>query len=160
MVEAGLTTSVRPTLPQTAPAPAAQSGWVTIPVPFEMQVLEGGRQVGTTATSRLPLAPGRHTLDIVSEPLAFRTSVSVDVVAGRETRVPVTLPNGTAAINAIPWAEVWIDGQKAGETPIGSMALTLGPHELVFRHPEFPERRHVVSITAGAPTRVSVEMKP
>jgi hypothetical protein len=160
VVQAGLTTSVRPKLVEPAPTPAAQGGWVTIAVPFEMQVLEGNRQLGTTAARRLPLAPGRHTLNLVSGPLAFRTLVSVDVVAGKETRVPVQLPNGSVAINAIPWAEVWIDGQKAGETPIGSMALTLGPHELVFRHPDFPERRHVVSVTAGAPTRVSVEMKP
>jgi hypothetical protein len=160
MVQAGLTTSVRPTLVETATAPPAEGGSVTIAVPFEMQVLERGRQLGTTATRRLPLAPGRHTLDIVSGPLSFRTSLTVDVVAGKETRVPVQLPDGSVAINAIPWAEVWIDGKKAGETPIGSMSLPLGPHELVFRHPDFPERRHAVSVTAGAPTRVSVEMKP
>ena len=158
VVQAGLTTSVRPTVGETAPTPVAQRGWVTIAVPFEMQVLEGGRQLGTTA-GRLPLAPGRHMLELASEPLKFRKSIAVDVVAGKETSVPVQLPNGSVAINAIPWAEVWIDGQKAGETPIGSMALPLGPHELVFRHPDFPERRHAVSVTAGAPTRVSVEMK-
>ena len=50
MVQAGLTTSVRPTVGETAPTPVAQRGWVTIAVPFEMQVLEGGRQLGTTAT--------------------------------------------------------------------------------------------------------------
>jgi hypothetical protein len=72
----------------------------------------------------------------------------------------VQLPKGSAAINATPWAEVWIDGEKAGETPIGTIALTLGPHELVFRHPDYPERHHAVSVTAGALTRVSVEMKP
>jgi hypothetical protein len=160
MVQAGLTTSVRPTLVETATAPPPEGGSVTFAVPFEMQVLEQGRQLGTTATRRLPLAPGRHTLDIVSGPLAFRTSLTVDVVAGKETRVPVPLPDGSVAINAIPWAEVWIDGKKAGETPIGSMSLPLGPHELVFRHPDFPERRHAVSVTAGGPTRVSVEMKP
>ena len=160
MVQAGLTTSVRPTLVEPATAPPPEGGSVTFAVPFEMQVLERGRQLGTTATRRLPLAPGRHTLEIVSGPLAFRTSLTVDVVAGKETRVPVQLPNGSVAINAIPWAEVWIDGKKAGETPIGSMSLPLGPHELVFRHPDFPERRHAVSVTAGGPTRVSVEMKP
>jgi hypothetical protein len=160
MVQAGLTTSVRPTLVEPATAPPPEGGSVTFAVPFEMQVLERGRQLGTTATRRLPLAPGRHTLDIVSGPLAFRTSLTVDVVAGKETRVPVPLPDGSVAINAIPWAEVWIDGKKAGETPIGSMSLPLGPHELVFRHPDFPERRHAVSVTAGGPTRVSVEMKP
>jgi hypothetical protein len=155
-VQAGLTTSVRPT--STPPSPV-ETGWVTIEVPFEMQVLEAGRRIGTTSTPKLPLAPGRHRLEIVSEALAFRTTTAVDVVSGKETRVPVQLPKGSVAINALPWAEVWIDGQKAGETPIGSIALTLGPHELVFKHPDYPDRHHAVSVTAGEPTRVSVEMK-
>ena len=95
----------------------------------------------------------------MSEALNFRTRAAVDVVPGQELRVPVTLPRGSVAINATPWAEVWIDGAKAGETPIGNVALTIGPHELVFKHPDYPERRHAVSVTAGAPTRVSVEMQ-
>ena len=156
-VQAGLTTSVRPT---STEAPPAEGGWVSIDVPFEMQVLEGGRLVGTTTTPRLPLPPGRHRLEIVSEPLAFRTTITVEVQAGKQARLTVPLPEGAVAINATPWAEVWIDGRKVGETPIGNIALTLGPHELVFRHPDYPERRHAVSVAAGAPTRVSVEMKP
>jgi hypothetical protein len=159
VVQAGLTTSVRPSTAATPPAPASAQGWVTFRVPFEMQVLENGRALGTTATPRLALPPGRHQLQIVSEALAFRTTAAVDVVAGQEVRVPLQLPKGSVAINATPWAEVWIDGQKAGETPIGSIALTLGPHELIFKHPDYPDYRHAVSVTAGAPTRVSVEMK-
>ena len=141
-----------------APAPVPEQGWVTVVVPFEMQVLADGQAIGTTSTHRLPLAPGRHRLEIVSETLAFRTSETVDIVAGREARVAVQLPKAAVAINAIPWAEVWIDGQKAGETPIGRIDLTVGPHEIVFKHPEFPEQRHAVSVTAGELTRVSVEM--
>jgi PEGA domain len=71
----------------------------------------------------------------------------------------VELPQATVAINATPWAEVWIDGQKAGETPIGRIDLTVGPHEILFKHPEFPEQRHAISVTAGELTRVSVEMR-
>jgi hypothetical protein len=156
-VQAGLTTSVRPARTDAAPA---DRGWVTVDVPFEMQILEAGRVIGTTSTPRLPLPQGTHRLQIVSEALAFRTTATVEIVADKEIRVPVHLPTGSVAINATPWAEVWIDGQRAGETPIGSIALTVGPHELVFRHPDYPERHHAVSVTAGAPTRISVEMKP
>jgi hypothetical protein len=158
-VEAGLTTSVRPTIPSAAPGHAGSQGWVTIAVPFEMRVLEAGRALGTTSTPRLPLAPGRHELEVVSETLGFKTVLAVDVVAGKEARVAVRLPTAQVAINATPWAEVWIDGEKAGETPIGGVALALGPHELVFRHPDFPEQRHAISVAAGGPTRVSVEMR-
>jgi hypothetical protein len=166
VVEAGVTTPVRlspPAAPPAAAVPAAaavpEQGWVFIVVPFEMQVIADGRPIGTTAAGRLPLPPGRHRLEILSDTLAFRTSATVDVAAGREARVPVQLPKAPVAINAIPWAEVWIDGQKAGETPIGSIDLTIGPHELLFKHPDFSEQRHAVSVTAGGPTRVSVEMR-
>jgi hypothetical protein len=37
--------------------------------------------------------------------------------------------------------------------------LPIGPHEIVFRHPQFGERRHAVSVTVGVPVRISVEMK-
>ncbi|HEX2312062.1 MAG TPA: PEGA domain-containing protein, partial [Vicinamibacterales bacterium] len=166
VVQAGVTTPVRlpvvataPVATGPAPAPVAEQGWVAVDVPFEMQVLADGQAIGTTSTRRLPLAPGRHRLEIVSETLAFRTSATVDIVAGREARVPVQLPKAPVAINAIPWAEVWIDGQKAGETPIGRIDLTVGPHEILFKHPEFPEQRHAISVTAGELTRVSVEMR-
>ena len=34
----------------------------------------------------------------------------------------IDLPNGVVSINAQPWAEVWIDGEGVGETPIGNLA--------------------------------------
>jgi hypothetical protein len=54
---------------------------------------------------------------------------------------------------------VFIDGQPVGETPIGNLSVPIGPHEIVFKHPQFGERRHAVSVTAGVPVRLSVEMK-
>ena len=39
---------------------------------------------------------------------------TVEIQAGEVTRVTLD-PRGTANINAAPWAEVFIDGQKAGE---------------------------------------------
>jgi hypothetical protein len=62
-------------------------------------------------------------------------------------------------LNASPWAEVWIDGQKVGDTPLGNISLPIGSHEIVFRHPQLGEKRHAVSVTVGVPVRLSVEMK-
>ena len=35
-------------------------------------------------------------------------------------------PRGTVNINAQPWAEVWIDGKKMGETPLANVSIPLG----------------------------------
>ena len=52
-------------------------------------------------------------------------------------------PRGTVNINAQPWAEVWIDGKKMGETPLANLSIPLGVREIVFKHPQFGERKVV-----------------
>jgi len=108
--------------------------------------------------ARLTLTPGPHNLEVVSETLSFRSATSVEVVAGRTTRVPVVLPQGTAHLNATPWAEVWVDGKKVGDTPLGNLGMTIGPHEIVFKHPELGEQAHAATVTASAPLRLSVDL--
>jgi serine/threonine-protein kinase len=63
------------------------------------------------------------------------------------------------ALNAQPWADVWIDGERIGETPIGSVSVPIGPHEVVFRHPELGEQVVRTTVMTGEPTRVSVDMR-
>jgi hypothetical protein len=139
------------------PPPAPTTGAVLVQAPFEMQIFEGETLLGVTG-SRLTLSPGPHRLDVVSETLSFRTTASVEIVAGKTTRVPVALPKGTANLNAAPWAEVWVDGVKVGETPLGNLALPIGPHELVFKHPELGEQVHAATVTADVPLRLSVDL--
>ena len=69
------------------------------------------------------------------------------------------MPKGTIALNAVPWADVWIDGVQVGETPIGNLPLSIGAHEVVFRHPQLGEKKQAVSVTLSAPVRLSVDMK-
>jgi hypothetical protein len=73
--------------------------------------------------------------------------------------VNVKLPMGSIAINAIPWAEVWVDGDKAGDTPIGNLSVTIGKHEVTFRHPEFGEAHQTVTVTMSGPARLSVDLR-
>ncbi|HEX7085927.1 MAG TPA: PEGA domain-containing protein [Vicinamibacterales bacterium] len=142
-------------LPSPPAAPAL--GHLVVQVPFEMRVLSRGAQIGLTS-SRLALPPGTYDLEIVSDTLAFRTTARVDIVAGKTVRLPVSLPKGVVHLNATPWAEVWIDGAKVGETPIGNLPVTIGPHEIVFRHPELGEQAHAATVTAAAPLRLSVDL--
>ena len=48
----------------------------------------------------------------------------VDVQPGRTVKVNVTIPNGALSINALPWANVWLDGQPLnGTTPFANLAV-------------------------------------
>jgi len=59
----------------------------------------------------------------------------------------------------LPWADVWIDGERVGETPIGNLSLPIGPHEIVFRHPDLGEQKYAATVSLKGPVRVSVDLR-
>ena len=138
---------------------APRPGWVAVKAPYEMQVLEGGRPLGTTTQERIELPAGRHILEVSSPTLALHERRVVDVSPGRESLVTIDLPPGKLTLVATPPAEVFVDGERAGETPILNMPVTVGPHEVTFRHPEFGEEHHAVTIAAGTPVKLDVKFK-
>jgi serine/threonine protein kinase len=161
VIEAGATASlvVPMTMTKQPTAGANVSGWIAINAPADVQVYEGGRLVGSSRSDRIMVAVGRHDLEMVNEALGFRSTKTVDVAPGQVATVRPDWPKGAMAVNALPWAEVSIDGERVGETPIGSVSVPIGTHEIVFRHPEFGERRTTATVTTGAPTRVSMDMR-
>jgi hypothetical protein len=156
-VEAGGTSAL--VVPVTQPRSGPVSGWLAISSPVELQVFEGGELMGTSQSERILMTEGRHEVELVNETLGYRSKQVVLVQGGRLVPLRVPMPDGVLNVNAVPWAEVWIDGQKVGETPLGNLALPLGPHEIVFRNPQFGEQRHAVTVTALAPARVSVDLR-
>jgi PEGA domain-containing protein len=156
-IEAGNTASL--TVPMAAPEGASVSGWVSISAPGVVQLFEGGRLVGTSQSERLMVSAGRHDLEIVSEAVGYRVARTVQVFPGKVTPIKIEFPKGTIALNATPWAEVWVDGEKIGDTPIGNYQLTLGSHDIVFRHPDLGEQRHTAVVTLDAPARLSVDLR-
>src|SRR5262249_28913967 len=142
-----------------AAAAGPVSGWVSVKAPFTTEIREQGRLIGTSEADRLMLAAGRHELDFVNDTLGYRSTRVVVVAPGRVAQMNLDLPMGVVNLNASPWAEVWIDGRRVGETPIGNLSVSIGPHEIVFKHPQFGEKHHAVSVTLGTPVRLSVDMK-
>jgi hypothetical protein len=130
-----------------------------VSAPKSVQLFEGGRLLGSSDTDRLMVPAGAHQIDFVNEALGYRSTRTVQVGAGKVSSIKVEFPQGAIALNAVPWADVWIDGEKAGETPIGNLAIAIGQHEIIFRHPDLGERRQVVTVTTTAPARVSVDMR-
>ena len=159
-VLAGTTASlVAPVLAAPPVAEGPVSGWISVKAPFLIEIREDGHLIGTTETERLMLASGKHDLQFVNSSLGYSQTRTIQVLPGRVASVSIDLPQGIVNLNAAPWAEVWIDGRRIGETPIGNLSVPIGPHEIVFRHPEFGEKKQAVSVTTGAPVRVSVSMK-
>ena len=99
--------------------------------------------------------PGLHQLDFVNLDLGYKSSQTVNFPAGEIRTLTIQPPGGRVSINALPWAQVWIDGKPVGDTPIAYLPVAAGEHEIVFRHPDLGERRETLIVQSGAETRIS-----
>jgi hypothetical protein len=133
------------------------AGWASIRSPIDLQILENGKLIGTTSAERVMVPVGRHNLELVNDTYGFRTSVTVQIAAGQTVTNTLTMPNGSLSINALPWADVIIDGKAQGTTPLGNLSVPIGSHEIVWRHPTLGERKQTVVVTARTPVRVAVD---
>jgi len=158
-VERGATASLVVSLAASENANAPVSGWISVTAPVGVQLFENNRLLGTSATDQIMVSAGRHDIDLVNETLGYRVTRTVQVPPGKVASINLELPKGTLAVNAVPWAEVWIDGEKAGDTPIGNLSLTIGPHDVVFRHPELGELHQTAMVTLKGGGRLSVDLR-
>lgn len=154
-VEAGATASLVVT---NAPA-GSESGWMVAKAPTSLQIFEGGKLIGSTDTDRIMLSAGIHNLEFVADALGFRARRNVTIVGGQTTTAAVSLPQAQVNLNAVPWAEAFVDGTSAGQTPIANMLLTIGPHDVEFRHPELGAKRVKLNVSLTEPARVAVDMR-
>jgi hypothetical protein len=129
-------------------------GWVSVLAPVELQIYEGERLLGTTEGEKLLVAPGKHTLTFVSEPLGYRGSQTALVTPGATVAVSMVMPKVPVSVVGPSGAELFIDGEPAGALPIDSVRAVLGTRDFVIRHPQFGERRQAITVTQKAPARV------
>jgi hypothetical protein len=156
VLASGAATAAAAPAPRIAPAvPAA--GALSIASPFVVQAFVDGTLVGDSASARLNVPAGAHELRLVSDALEFVQVTPIDVKARALTRLVVERPLGTLHVNAQPWAEVWVDGRKLGDTPLGNVRLPIGAHDVTLRHPSLGEERRTVTIGARTPVHLGVE---
>jgi hypothetical protein len=141
------------------PAPVAPPGSLSLSLPFQVEVYEDDRFVGVNNGADIRLSAGSHRLTLVNESLRYRATQTVNISSGRTTTVTASLPTGMLQLNATPWAEVLLDGKSLGETPLGNVSVPIGPHTLVFRHPELGQQSRSVVVTAQSSTRVAVDLQ-
>lgn len=132
------------------------SGWLAVDAPIVLEVEQGGRVIGSTQQNRLLLPPGRHTVTLSNADLGYRAGHTVNIEPGEEHRLSV-VPSTPVNLNASPWAEVWIDGRRVGETPMAGVSIPLGTRDIIFRHPDFADRRLTPTIKVGDPVAISID---
>ena len=133
-------------------------GGLRLVSPVEVQVLEGERVLGSSADGPVVTTAGRHTLDFINPAVGYRSRQVVDIKAGQIVRMNVAMPDGRVSVNAVPWAQVWINGNLVGDTPLANLPLPVGEHQITFRHPQLGEQTQRVMVKSDTLTRVSATL--
>ena len=136
-----------------------EAGWLAARASTSLQVLAGGRVVGTTDKDRIALPAGTHDLEFAADELGFRSKRTVTISPGQITTLSLAVPKAMVSFNAVPWAEVWIEGRRVGETPLAKFLQPIGVHQVTFRHPQFGEKQASVTVSLTEPARVAVDMR-
>jgi hypothetical protein len=155
-VEPGAKMSVVFSLAKSSASPPA-GGWLALDASFELQILERDEVVGTS-TTRIMLAAGRHHLVMVNRNLGYQEDRTIEIAPGRVTTLRVETPKAALSVNARPWADVSIDAADAGQTPIADLMVPIGAHQVIFRHPQYGERRETVVVTTKGPNRIAADL--
>jgi hypothetical protein len=124
-----------PPLPTPAPAAAtvptaAPSARTVVAAPTAPTAPPSARPTVPTSLATLPLTPA--------------------------TPVPAPV-RGEIWIVVTPWAEVSVDGQEMGPTPVRT-PLDPGKHDVVLSHPEYQPVRRKVTVTSGQVFRLEIDL--
>jgi hypothetical protein len=130
-------------------------GWVAVFSPIELEISEDGRRLRLDDDNRAILPPGRHELQLVNRALDFHDTKLIDVTPLKVTALSIDLPKSLVTITATPSAEVWIDGARAGETPLIDLPISIGTREILLRNPALGERRRIVIVT---PSKLRIDV--
>ncbi len=139
-----------------------------------------GRRAGLTPLTNFTVACGTHEILFTSVERGLARRISLSVRPGETARRIVELaaaPTATEGAGGVgpgsapepggcrlslgsrPWSEVWIDGRRAGVTPLADLALACGRHDVRFlSRAANVERREAITLQEGQPLKKVVTL--
>jgi hypothetical protein len=114
-----------------------------------------GRRLGFTPLTDLAVPCGQHDILFTSPALGVERRISITLRPGEPLKrivdleaAPLAAPGqgrsegagGIAgatlgcrlSLGSRPWSEVWVDGKRAGITPLTAVPVVCGKHDLLF----------------------------
>jgi serine/threonine-protein kinase len=112
-----------------------------------------GVQYGKTPLGRIELESGKHRL-VFRHPQFPPVVRDIETSPDQETVVDVNFWEtvGRLVVLAVPWAEVYVDGEYKDTTPLKEpIVLPLGSHEIELKNPALPEWKKEITFSQGEP---------
>ena len=132
--------------------------------PTGAEVNLNGEPTGMKTPFSKALALGNHQLTLNKE-LYLSYKSSFEITAGKTTtlEIPLTVNFGSLTVASKPesGAEVWIDGQSAGETtPTTMEMLSAGNHSIIAKKEMYEALEQDFTITSGKETILNLTLVP
>ncbi|MDP3113010.1 MAG: serine/threonine-protein kinase [Thermodesulfovibrionales bacterium] len=128
---------------------------LTTPPPVQpVAAPQPGAEEQKTAT-QMPAAP-----PLAGNEIEQRTpSPQTDKQQGKIQKTPEEENYGGLTINAMPWANVFVDGKPYGTTPKTIEDIKAGSHKVRLENPNFPAWETRVNISKGQTAKVSYKFR-
>ena len=131
---------------------ALAPGYLKVTVSPWAEVYVDGRFIDRTPLpAPLQLAAGRHEL-VLRHPNRKQYTQTLTIGPSDTTALSVAMPEafGFLKLAVLPWADVYLDGERAGTTPLGAaLRLSIGEHELKLSGPGGKEWKETIRIKEG-----------
>jgi hypothetical protein len=126
------------------------------------KVYINGVDMGNTPIIKHKIEPGKHKVKLVNDALGISETFTVKVDKGEDTKISKDLSGkaskgetGTLSVTATPWAVVYIDGKKVGNTPLIKHKLSPGKHKVKPVNEDLGvEKTWTVKILKGEETKL------
>jgi hypothetical protein len=135
---------------------AIYAGWVHVSSAIEIAITEGTRGIHLDERNQVLLPPGMHELRFESRALGYRDTRRIEVKPGEITAVSIVPSMSALTVTATQPAEVFVDGERVGETPLTSRPLNVGTRDVVVKSASGGERRFTITVTVD-PVRIDVD---
>jgi serine/threonine-protein kinase len=169
VVPASTTALDRPAASSPAPAPATGAPPPVASPTTTLTERPSPEPRPPAAAPRREPSADRPTTPAIGEPERPRAA---SLPAPTPSPPPVTLPpsavvvpatpspraEGALLVLVTPWADVAIDNDPFGMTPLARITLQTGPHVVVLTHPEYQPYSRLVTIRPGETSRLVVDL--
>jgi len=112
---------------------AIYPGWVALSATVDVTLSENDKPLKRDERGWAILPPGPHEIHIDNRALGVHEVRRVVVTPGATTRLSFAAHTSTISLTTNELAEVWIDGQPYGQTPLVDQPIAIGVHDVRLR---------------------------
>jgi serine/threonine protein kinase len=123
------------------------------------EIYINGQHYGTTPKTINTLKVGDYSIRL-ENPNYDEWTTKVTVLEGRTANVSHKFEGfGKIVVNAVPWGNVYLDGELKGQTPITLQKVPARVHEIIISREGYTEVRKSIEIKTGSSEQVSVKLQ-